>query len=72
MFQFFEGISGFIATIVGYFVNLFMLLVELLVSIGKAVVWLFGCIVILPPFLTAFVVVPISLAIIFQILNKGS
>ena len=72
MFQFFESISGFITSVVEYIINLFMLLVELLISMGSAVAWLLGCIVYLPPFMTAFVVVPISLAIIFQILNKGS
>lgn len=72
MFQFFESISGFISSVVGYFINLFMLLGELLFSMGSAVAWLFGCIFYLPPFMTAFVVVPISLAIVFQVLNKGS
>lgn len=72
MFQFFEGIAGFITSLVGYLVNMFMLLIELLQSMLNAVAWLFGCIFILPPFLTAFVVVPISLAIIFQVVNKGS
>lgn len=72
MFEFFSGIAGFITTIVEYFINLFTLLFELVSSIVRAVGWLFGCLVILPPFLTAFVVVPIALAVIFQVLNKGA
>lgn len=72
MFNFFQSIAGFISSIVGYVVNMFSLLIELLLSMIKGVAWLFGCIALLPPFLTAFVVVPVSLAIIFQVLNKGS
>jgi len=48
------------------------MLVELLFSMARAVVWLFACIAYLPPFLTAFVLVPVSLAIFFQVINKGN
>ncbi len=72
MFQFFSSIAGFITSIVGYVVGMFSMLVDLLLSMAKAVVWLFACIAYLPPFLTAFVLVPVSLAIIFQVMNKGS
>lgn len=72
MFEFFASIAEFITSIVHYVVNLFLLLIELLVSMGQAVLWLFSCLIYLPPFMTAFVVVPISLAICYQILNKGS
>lgn len=71
MFQFFSSIAGFITSIVGYVVNMFLMLVELLLSMARAVVWLFACIAYLPPFLTAFVLVPVSLAILFQVMNKG-
>lgn len=72
MFQFFSSIAGFITSIVGYVVNMFLMLVELLLSMARAVVWLFACIAYLPPFLTAFVLVPVSLAIFFQVINKGN
>ena len=71
MFSFFSSVAGFISSVVGYVVNLFGMLVDLLVSMARAVVWLFACIAYLPPFLTAFVLVPVSLAIFFQVLNKG-
>lgn len=72
MFQFFEGIVGFIQTIVSFIINIFELLFFVVTSIVRAVTWLFACVAYLPPFLTAFLLVPISLAIVFQIMNKGS
>ena len=71
MFSFFEGIAAFISTIVNFVVNMFGLLVEILLSMVRAVTWLFACLAYLPPWLVGFVVVPISMAVIFQILNKG-
>lgn len=72
MFSFFASIAGFIATVVNFVVNFFIMLVMLLLSMVRAVAWLFACIVALPPFLTAFVLVPVSLAIYFQVINKGN
>ena len=50
---------------------MFRLLVEILLSMVRAVTWLFACLAYLPPWLVGFVVVPVSIAVIFQILNKG-
>lgn len=72
MFQFFSAISGFVTTIVNYVINFFTMLLVLLRSMVQAVAWLFAMIALLPPFITAFVLVPVSLAIFFQIINKGS
>lgn len=72
MFAFFSAVASFITTAVNFIFNMFMLLIELITSMIRAVTWLFACIAYLPPFMTAFVLVPISLAIIFQLLNKGS
>lgn len=72
MFQFFSAIGAFITTIVNFIVNMFELLIEILTSMVRAVTWLFACLAFLPPFLVGFVVVPISIAIIFQVLNKGA
>ena len=69
MFQFF---GAFVTTIVNFVVNMFSLMIEILSSMVRAVVWLFACLAFLPPFMVGFVVVPISIAIIFQVLNKGS
>ena len=71
MFSFFEGIAAFISTIVNFVVNMFGLLVEILLSMVRVVTWLFACLASLPPWLVGFVVVPVSIAVIFQILNKG-
>ena len=72
MFQFFDAIGAFVTTIVNFVVNMFSLMIEILASMVRAVTWLFACLAFLPPFLVGFVVVPISIAIIFQVLNKGS
>ncbi len=72
MFSFFSSIAGFIETGVNFIVNSFMLMIEILTSMIRAVTWLFAVIAVLPPFLVAFIVVPISAAVIFQVLNKGS
>lgn len=72
MFQFFSAISGFITTIVSYIINMFSMLLILLGSMVSGIGWLFAMIALLPPFLTAFIVVPVSLAIFYQVINKGS
>ena len=61
MFQFFDAVAGFVETVVGFIVN-----------IVRSVGWLVMCLSYLPPWMVGFVVVPISLAVVFQILNKGS
>lgn len=71
MFQFFDAISGFIDIIVNFVVNMFQLLFTTVGSIIRAVAWLFLCIAYLPGWLTAFILVPVSLAVLFQVLNKG-
>ena len=72
MFQFFGAVGAFVTTIVNFVVNMLSLMIEVLMSMVRAVTWLFACLAFLPPFLVGFVVVPISIAIIFQVLNKGS
>lgn len=72
MFQFFESIGNFIKTIVDYVVDLFQLLLNLVKLIFKAQAFLIEVIQSLPPFLIVFFLVFVSLAILFQILNKGS
>lgn len=72
MFQFFGAVGAFVTTVVNFVVNMFSLMIEILTSMVRAVTWLFACLAFLPPFLVGFVVVPISIAIIFQVLNKGS
>ena len=71
MFSFFEGIAAFISTIVNFVVNMFGLLVEILLSMVRDVTLLFACLAYLPPWLVGVLVVPVSIAVIFQILNKG-
>ena len=72
MFQFFESIAGFITSLVNYLVNFFDMLLVLVRSMVQGVEWLFMMIALLPPFLTMFILVPVSLAIFYQLLNRGS
>lgn len=72
MFQFFESIAGIFGTVVDYIVGLFEMLLNLVKLIFKAQTFLVDVIASLPPFLLTFAVLFISLAILYQILNKGS
>lgn len=71
MFAFFDSVSALVDIVVNFVVNMFQLLYTTILSIGRAVAWLFLCIAYLPGWLTAFILVPVSLAVLFQILNKG-
>lgn len=71
MFQFFDSVAAFVDIIVNFVVNMFQLLFTTVVSIIRAVTWLRLCIAYLPGWLTAFILVPVALAVVFQILNKG-
>lgn len=72
MFQFFASIASLIDIVVNFVVNMFQLLFTTMTSIIRAVSWLFLCIAYLPGWLTAFLLVPVALAVVFQVLNKGS
>lgn len=72
MFKFFESIAGIFGTIVDYVVGFFELLINLVKLIFKAQAFLLEIITSLPPFMLAFAAVFISLAILYQVLNKGA
>lgn len=72
MFQFFASIASLIDIVVNFVVNMFQLLFTTMTSIVRAVSWLFLCIAYLPGWLMAFLLVPVALAVVFQVLNKGS
>lgn len=72
MFNFFESVSDIFGTVVDYVVGLFEMLLNLVKLIFKAQTFLLDVITSLPPFLLTFSVLFISLAILYQILNKGS
>lgn len=72
MFSFFESISGFITTFVDFIVNLFSMMLGFLKLIVNAFGFIIRVINLLPPFLIPFALAFICIAILFQILNKGS
>lgn len=71
MFQFFNSIAGLIGIVVNFVVNMFQLMVMVVTSVIRAVSWVILCVSYLPGWLTAFILVPVALAVIFQVLNKG-
>ena len=71
MFAFFSSIATMINTVVNFVINFFVTLMMVIVSIVRGVSWLFLCVSYLPPWLMSFLLVPVSLAVVFQILNKG-
>lgn len=72
MFNFFESIAGFIGTIVEYVVGLFEMMLNLIKLIFKAQTFLLDIVTSLPPFLLPFALITVAIAILYQILNKGS
>lgn len=72
MFQFFSSIVDLIGIVINFVVESFQLLFLIVSSIIKSLAWLLVLLQSLPPWLMAFVVVPICLSILFQVLNKGS
>ena len=72
MFQFFEAIGHIFTTAVDFVVGLFAMLLSLVKLIFNVQLFLFEVVSHLPPFLIVFALGFISLAILFQVLNKGS
>ena len=72
MFKFFESIANIFKTVVDFVINLFQMLLGLVELIVKGFGFLVRVINELPPFLIPFALGYICLAILFQILNKGS
>ncbi len=72
MFAFFDSVANIFTTIVDYVVGLFQLLLNLVKLVFKAQAFLITIVGQLPPFLLGFFLVFVALAILFQILNKGS
>lgn len=71
MFAFFNSVSALVDIVVNFVINMFQLMYTTITSVIRAVTWLFLCIAYLPGWLTAFILVPVSLAVVFQVLNKG-
>lgn len=71
MFQFFNFIVGLLKIAINMVVRVLEMLVFIFTSAFKAVAWLVSVLVYVPGEITALIIVPISLAVVFQILNKG-
>lgn len=72
MFQFFSSVGSIFKTAVNYIVGLLELLINLVKLVFRAQTFLLGIVTSLPPFIVTFALIFISIAILFQILNKGS
>lgn len=71
MFAFFDVLVELIHIVVGFIANMFVLLMSVVSFIIRSVGWLILCISYLPGWLSAFVLVPVTLSVIFQVINKG-
>ena len=72
MFQFFESIANIFKTVVKFVVDLVQMLVNLILLIVKGFGFLTRVVAELPPFLIPFAMGFVALAILYQVLNKGS
>lgn len=71
MFQFFNFIVEILKIAINMVVRVLEMLVFVFTSAFKAVAWLIVILTYVPGEITALILVPISLAVIFQVLNKG-
>lgn len=72
MFKFFDSVGNIFSTVVDFVIGTFKMLLNLVKLIFRAQAFLIEVIGHLPPFLVVFMLVTVSVAILFQILNKGS
>lgn len=72
MFKFFESIAAIFSTIVNFVIGLFEMIAHLIGIIVKGTLFLFALFPNLPPFCMGFLTVTIAIAILIQLLNKGS
>lgn len=72
MFKFFEAIAAIFSTVVNFIIGIFEMIGNLLAIIFKGTLFLFAIIPNLPPYCMSFLAVTLAVAILLQILNKGS
>lgn len=72
MFQFFASVANIFKTAVNFIVDLFQMLLNLVGLIVKGFGFLTRIVAELPPFLIPFAMGFVALAILYQVLNKGS
>ena len=71
MFQFFNFIVSLLKIAINMVVRVLEMLAFVFTAAFKAVVWLVAILDYVPREIAALILVPISLAVVFQILNKG-
>lgn len=71
MFQFFNFIVGLLKIAINMVVRVLEMLVFIFTSAFKAIAWLVAILAYIPGEITSLIIVSISLAVVFQILNKG-
>lgn len=72
MFSFFDSIAAIFTTIVNFIVGVIEMIRHLIGIIVKGTLFLFALLPNLPPYCMTFLTVTIALAILIQLLNKGS
>ncbi len=72
MFNFFSAVGEIFTTIVDFVISAVEMILGLLSLIGSAFVFLIQVVNYLPPFVLPFVLAFVCLAVLLQIINKGS
>lgn len=70
MFSFFDSILDWIKMIADFVVSAFKMLIDLLSILPRAIGWLVTLGDFLPPFVGAFLFVPVAFAVLLFILNR--
>ncbi len=69
MIEFFQGIAGFIETVVNFVITLFQNLIFVITSVPKALVAITSVLAYFPSFITVPILAIISISIILAIIN---
>lgn len=72
MFQFFNSIASALGILYDFIESIFKLIMMLFTEIPKAVGFIVTSVAYLPPFLTTFVLLFVSIIVILNVINKGA
>lgn len=72
MIAFLQQIANIIVSVISFVVHALQMLVEIILTIPRVLLYVIQCIGYLPPFVNAIVIVSISVSVVLFILNKGS
>lgn len=71
MFEFIQQIADIIVTVIGFVVNMFMTLIQIVLVVPRAVAYIITAVGFLPPFVASMVVISVSVSVVLFLLNHG-